>query len=130
MIHCLEATVFFFSFQSRLLGKGWFFICFGFNNNGIIFRARFWKTNILKKGFWQEFFFFEPNVEKGCSVTCFLTMSSIICFCKKNIKKDCNYKSWIDAEMCDKFKQIIAGLLCKIHCYDLRWWNREPQAVG
>ena len=39
-------------------------------------------------------------------------------FLQKNIKKDCNYRSWIDAEMCNRFKQIIAGLLCKIHRYD------------
>ena len=37
---------------------------------------------------------------------------------KKDNEKGCNYRSWIDAEMCGRSKQIILGLLRKIHHYE------------
>ena len=39
-------------------------------------------------------------------------------FLQKDIEKGCNYMSWIDGEMCGRSKQIIPGLLRKIHRYE------------
>ena len=62
----------------------------------------------------MSFLFFKP---RGFYFFCFFYFF-IFFFLQKDIEKGCNYRSWIDGEMCGRSKQIIPGLLRKIHHYE------------